>query len=140
MTGGKKNKDLFIYRKRSLIYKSSPLHFEIKIHGVCFLISFNRFLRIGCIDVKNGDLKKALKKLQLLAFLCGCHKIVYVVHEKQINKEIEMSFGRFQRSQGLPLIQKKIDPEMKNEDLLLIEYFDFDVGLIAVVIISMPTN
>ena len=108
-------------------YKSSPLHFEIKIHGVCFLISFNRFLRIGCIDVKNGDLKKALKKLQLLAFLCGCHKIVYVVHEKQINKEIEMSLGGFQRSQGLPLIQKKIDPEMINEDLLLIEYFDFDV-------------
>ena len=46
---------------------------------------------------------------------------------KQINKEIEMSLGGFQRSQGLPLIQKKIDPEMINENLLLIEYFDFDV-------------
>ena len=49
-----------------------------------------------------------------------------MVHEKQINKEIEMSLGGFQRSQGLPLIQK-IDPEMINENLLLIEYFDFDV-------------
>ena len=50
-----------------------------------------------------------------------------MVHEKQINKEIEMSLGGFQHSQGLPLIQKKIDPEMINENLLLIEYFDFDV-------------
>ena len=107
-------------------YKSALNHFEISIFGVSFLISFNKFLRIGGINENNGNLKKALGRLRWIAILTGCHKIVYQVHEEFQNTNTSSGFNGYTKSVGLPFIQKTIDPSFDFEELLFVDYFDFD--------------
>jgi hypothetical protein len=111
--------------KTYLTYKLSNYHFKIVIDNVFFIISVNRFMKIGYYAVGNNyNFPKALRKLRVLAFFTGCHKIVF--QELNLNSEISNNkfFESFKLSRGLPYIVKPISE--LHFSSLKIDYLDFD--------------
>ena len=120
-----KNSFFIPKNKAYLNYKLSRYHFTLEIESIYFIISFNRFMKIGYFNLgANSNFPKALKKLHFLAVVTGCHKIVFQELTEPNESESNKFFEKFKVTQGLPFIIKNISQE---ESLSLkIDYFDFD--------------
>jgi len=111
--------------KAYLNYKLSKNHFSIQIENVFFIISFNRFMKIGYYSLgDNFNFQKAMKKLIFLAVVTGCHKIVFQELTQSNESKTDKFFDKFKLSKGLPFIVKSI--ALEENVSLKIDYFDFD--------------
>ena len=54
------------------------------------------------------------------------YKIIFQKLESFCDDKIEKDLSEFVKSEGLPFIQKKIDPNRFNNEILDINYYDFD--------------
>lgn len=110
--------------KEYLSYKLTKWHFILQYKGLEILVSFNRFLKIGYFSEANHPYgEKAIQKLVLLAYLTGCHKIMF--QELESENEFDNYFSGFKTKKGLPFITKTIGSKQKEEELH-IDYCDFD--------------
>jgi hypothetical protein len=133
---GKRNK--FIFRdsnknefcisksKDYLEYKSSRGHFHVEIKDVKLILSFKGYLKIGEYTESKGDFSKIHLSLKILAFLTGSHKIVFQKLDFFCSENHKKEFSGYKISEGLPFIQKKINENRFNNEILNINYFDFD--------------
>lgn len=107
-------------------YKSNDSHFKIKIGQLKLLLSFKGYLKIGLYEAPDNSFSLNITRLQILAFLTGSHKIVFQKLESFCDDKIEKDLSGFVRSEGLPFIQKKINTNRFKNEILNINYYDFD--------------
>jgi GNAT superfamily N-acetyltransferase len=107
-------------------YKLNTHQIEVSIANVNLVISFKGSLKIGFYDPICKDLSNVLKKLQLIAFLTGCHKIVFQKLDCFCTPLVENQFCAFSKKEGLPFIQKRINKTSLDDSTLAINYLDFD--------------
>jgi len=107
-------------------YKSNDLQHKIKIGKVKFIISFKGYMKIGLYDAPGNSFALNITRLKILAFLTGSHKIVFQKLESFCDEIIEKDLSEFVKSEGLPFIQKKIDTNRFKNEILDINYYDFD--------------
>ena len=107
-------------------YKANDLHFKIKIGQVKLILSFKGYMKIGLYEAPDNSFSLNINRLKVLAFLTGSHKIVFQKLERFCDEKIEKDLSGFVKSEGLPFIQKKIDPNRFKDEILNINYYDFD--------------
>jgi GNAT superfamily N-acetyltransferase len=107
-------------------YKVNNGKFEVEIRRVKLIFSFKGYMKIGMYDTSEGDFSSINLRLKLIAILSGSHKIVFQKLDSLCDENTKNDFSSYSISEGLPFIQKKIFENRINDDLLNINYFDFD--------------
>jgi hypothetical protein len=124
-----KNPDIKFHIPWTTIYKDYKLNhsqFEVTINNVNLVLSFKGALKIGKYDAATNDLSGIHRKLKLVAFFTGCHKIVFQQLDCITNSNVEYNFSTFSKREGLPFIQKRINETSIGNEILAINYLDFD--------------
>jgi hypothetical protein len=114
------------WSKNYFNYKITENKFEVKIKEIKLILSFKGYLKIGYFESETMSLKEIQKILNLIAFLTGSHKIVHQKLECFCDKKFEKNFPNYTKTKGLPMIQKKINTEKFSNEIIELEYMDFD--------------
>ncbi len=121
------NHEFFIpFTSNYRYYKLNNGNFEVEIKRVKIIFSFKGYMKIGMYETSEGDFSSISLRLKLIAILSGSHKIVFQKLDSLCDEKTRKDFSSYSISEGLPFIQKRMIEDQFNDDLLNINYLDFD--------------
>jgi hypothetical protein len=105
-------------------YKNYNKKYFIKIDDVVLWITIDNFLKIGDIQGLNEEnIILFIKKIKLISFSLGCHKIVFQCNKT--NNLFKVFSSQITPSEGLPIIFKNLTNNYTTENISL-KYSDID--------------